>query len=82
MKKTQLQKIAEAVYQKVLKNHEHYFRESFSKPYFERLQKIKFDKCGNVVGKDSELLTFSYKVIYERWQKMFEEAKKYVKNRF
>jgi len=80
-KKTQIQKIAEITWQKVLKNHEHYFKESYFKPYFERLKKVRFDRFGNIVGaKDSKFVTFNYKVIYTRWQKLFEEAKAYVKN--
>jgi len=79
-KKTKIQQIAEITYEKVLKDHARYFKESFAKPYFERLQKIRFDRQGNVVGSDSELLTFSYKAIYHKWRKIFEEAKKYVES--
>lgn len=80
--KSKLQKIAEVTYQKVLKNHEHYFTKSWTKPTLERLKTIKFDKDGNVrKSKYSEILTFSYKTIYIRWQKLFKEAKDYVENR-
>lgn len=81
-KKTKFQQIAEVTYQKVLKDHAHYFKESWTKPMFEKLQTIKFNKDGNVKkSKYSEILTFSYKTIYLRWQELFKEAKDYVKNR-
>lgn len=80
--KSKLQKVAEVTYQKVLKDHEHYFTKSWTKPMLEKLQTIQFDRQGNVKKSQySKILTFSYKTIYIRWQKLFEEAKDYVKNR-
>lgn len=80
-KKTKLQKIAEVTYQKVLKDHAHYFEKSWTKPMFEKLQTIQFDKHGNVKkSQHSKVLTFSYKTIYIRWQKVFKEARAYVES--